>query len=63
MILREKAAVGFDRGSVNSLAERIEKLRENPELRVEMATRAESLGSGSLSWSRLAEQSIALYLR
>jgi glycosyltransferase involved in cell wall biosynthesis len=62
-ILSEKVVVGFERGRVDTLADKIETLLKNPKLRVEMATRAESLVSGSLSWRRLAEQSIVLYLR
>jgi glycosyltransferase involved in cell wall biosynthesis len=63
MILRERAAVGFDRGSVDSLAGRIEELLEEPELRAKIGTRAESLVDDSLSWRRIAEKSIFLYRR
>jgi len=62
-VFEAKAAVGFERGDVRGLAEKIEMLLKDPRFRAEIAARAESLVKNSLSWRILAERSISLYQR
>jgi len=62
-VFEAKAAVGFERGDVESLAEKIEMLLKDPQLRAEITARAEFLVKNSLSWKILAERSIFLYRR
>jgi glycosyltransferase involved in cell wall biosynthesis len=62
-VFEARAAVGFERGDVESLAEKIEMLLKDSQLRMEITARAESLVKNSLSWKKLAERSISLYRR
>ena len=62
ILFENKAALGFERGNPDAIANKIAELIENRDLYSEIANNALSLAEKILSWKRVAEKSISIYL-
>ena len=63
VLFMHNAAIGFERGNVDSLSIAILKLIENKELRSKLSVNSVVLASETLSWEKIAEKSILLYFQ
>lgn len=63
ILLDNKAAIGFTRGSCESLAQELVRLANDRELRRRISMNACQLIKHEMSWARLAEKTIDIYLR
>lgn len=62
ILTENKAALSFERGNIEMLANQILELIENNELRNLVRFNADYLTKNTLSWSKIAEKSISIYL-
>ena len=62
ILFENNAAAGFKRGDVNNLSETILKLIENRKMRFDIGVNSTYLGEEILSWGKIAEKSISIYL-
>ena len=62
ILFENNAAAGFKRGDVNNLSETILKLIENRKMRLAIGINSIYLGKEIISWKKIAEKSIIVYL-
>jgi glycosyltransferase involved in cell wall biosynthesis len=63
IVFDAKAAIGFEKHDINSLAEALRSLIQSPEMRMDLSNNARFIVTEKLSWEKVAEQSIASYLK
>lgn len=61
ILFENKAALGFERGNPDAITNKIAELIENHDLYSEIANNALSLVEKTLSWNKIAEESISIY--